>query len=152
MTVRDNVALACMFGRVSETLAEARLTADEHLEVVGLSAHADALPRELNLHRRQLLELARALATRPTLLLLDEVLAGLNPAEVDEALGLLRRIHAGGTTIVMVEHVMRAVTGLATRIVVLDRGTKLADDAPDVVMDDPAVARAYLGRERDARG
>jgi branched-chain amino acid transport system permease protein len=152
MTVRDNVAVACMFGRVSQTLGEARRSAEEHLEVVGLTAQADARPREINLHQRQLLELARALATRPTLLLLDEVLAGLNPAEVDEALGVLRTIHEGGATIVMVEHVMRAVTGLADRIVVLDGGTKLADGAPDDVMSDPAVARAYLGREPDARG
>jgi branched-chain amino acid transport system permease protein len=152
MTVRDNVAVACMFGRVSQTLAEARRSAEEHLEVVGLTAQADALPREVNLHQRQLLELARALATRPKLLLLDEVLAGLNPAEVDEALGVLRRIHEAGATIVLVEHVMRAVMGLAGRIVVLDQGTKLADGPPELVMNDPAVARAYLGREHDARG
>ena len=152
MTVRDNVALACMFGRVSQTLTEARRSAEEHLDVVGLTAQADALPHEINLHQRQLLELARALATRPTLLLLDEVLAGLNPAEVDEALTVLRKIREAGATILMVEHVMRAVTGLADRIVVLDQGTKLADGAPDAVMNDPAVARAYLGRERSARG
>jgi ABC-type branched-subunit amino acid transport system ATPase component len=151
MTVRDNVAVACMFGRVSQTLADARRSTEEHLDVVGLTAQADALPHEINLHQRQLLELARALATRPTLLLLDEVLAGLNPAEVDEALRVLQRIREGGATILMVEHVMRAVTGLADRIVVLDQGTKLADGTPDVVMNDPAVARAYLGRERGAR-
>jgi ABC-type branched-subunit amino acid transport system ATPase component len=152
MTVRDNVAVACMFGRVSQTLAEARSSSEEHLDVVGLTAQADALPHEINLHQRQLLELARALATRPTLLLLDEVLAGLNPAEVDEALGVLRRIREGGTTILMVEHVMRAVMGLAERLVVLDQGRKLADGTPDVVMNDPAVAQAYLGREHGARG
>lgn len=152
MTVRDNVAVACMFGRISQTLTEARRSAEEHLDVVGLTAQADALPHEINLHQRQLLELARALATRPTLLLLDEVLAGLNPAEVDEALTVLRKIREAGATILMVEHVMRAVMGLADRIVVLDQGTKLADGAPEVVMNDPAVARAYLGRERGARG
>lgn len=151
MTVRDNVAVACMFGRVSQTLADARRSTEEHLDVVGLTAQADALPHEINLHQRQLLELARALATRPTLLLLDEVLAGLNPAEVDEALRVLRRIREGGATILMVEHVMRAVRGLADRIVVLVQGTKLADGTPDVVMNDPAVAQAYLGRERGAR-
>ena len=152
MTVRDNVAVACMFGRVGQTLAEARSSAEKHLVVVGLTAQADALPHEINLHQRQLLELGRALATEPTLLLLDEVLAGLNPAEVDEALGVLRKIREGGTTILMVEHVMRAVMGLAERIVVLDQGKKLADGTPDVVMNDPAVGQAYLGREHGARG
>ena len=152
MTVRDNVAVACMFGRVGRTLAEARSSAAEHLDVVGLTAQADSLPHEINLHQRQLLELARALATQPTLLLLDEVLAGLNPAEVDEALDVLRKIRGRGTTILMVEHVMRAVMGLAERIVVLDQGKKLADGTPEVVMNDPAVAQAYLGREHGARG
>ena len=147
MTVRDNVAIACMFGRVSQGLADGRTAAEEYLDVVGLAERGDALPREVNLHQRQLLELARALATQPTLLLLDEVLAGLNPAELDEAVAVLRRIHQRGTTIVLVEHLMRVVTGLATRIVVLDRGTKLAEGEPRAVMDDPDVRRAYLGRE-----
>jgi ABC-type branched-subunit amino acid transport system ATPase component len=147
MTVRDNVAIACMFGRVGQRLETGRQRADEYLGVVGLTGRANALPRQVNLHERQLLELARALATEPTLLLLDEVLAGLNPAELDEALSVLRTIHERGTTIVLVEHIMRAVTGLATRIVVLDRGTKLADGSPETVMDDPEVKRAYLGRE-----
>jgi branched-chain amino acid transport system permease protein len=152
MTVRDNVAVACMFGWSSQNLASARLSAEEHLETVGLTAFADALPREINLHQRQLLELARALATRPTLLLLDEVLAGLNPAELDEAVSVLQKIRDGGATIVMVEHVMRVMAGFATRIVVLDGGMKLADGSPDVVMNDSAVAQAYLGRGHDARG
>jgi ABC-type branched-subunit amino acid transport system ATPase component len=147
MTVRDNVAIACMFGRVSQSLADGRRAAEEYLDVVGLGERGDALPREVNLHQRQLLELARALATQPTLLLLDEVLAGLNPAELDEAVAVLRRIHERGTTIVLVEHLMRVVTGLATKIVVLDRGAKLAEGEPRAVMDDPDVRRAYLGRE-----
>jgi ABC-type branched-subunit amino acid transport system ATPase component len=147
MTVRDNVAVACMFGRVGQSLDEGRGRAGEYLDVVGLSARAEALPREVNLHQRQLLELARALATQPTLLLLDEVLAGLNPAELDEAVTVLRRIHERGTTIVIVEHLMRVVTDIATRIVVLHRGAKLADGEPGAVMTDPAVQQAYLGRE-----
>jgi ABC-type branched-subunit amino acid transport system ATPase component len=152
MTIRDNIAVACMFGRVAQGVAQARLQADEYLEVVGLTERAPALPREINLHQRQLLELGRALATQPTLLLLDEVLAGLNPAEVDEAVTVLRRIHERGTTIVLVEHLMRVVTSLAERIIVLDRGTKLADGSLDVVMNDPDVQRAYLGREHRADG
>jgi len=152
LSVRDNVAVACMFGRISQSLEQARRSAEEHLEVVGLTSQGDSLPHQINLHERQLLELARALATRPTLLLLDEVLAGLNPAELDEAVSVLQKIHAAGTAIVMVEHVMRAVTGLASRIVVLDRGRKLADGAADAVMNDPAVVQAYLGREHGARG
>jgi branched-chain amino acid transport system permease protein len=147
MTLRDNVAVACMFGRVGQGVATAREQADEYLDVVGLAGRAHALPREVNLHQRQLLELARALATQPTLLLLDEVLAGLNPAELDEAIAVLRRIHERGTTILLVEHLMRVVTGLAPRIVVLDRGRKLADGDQQAVMNDPAVRRAYLGRE-----
>jgi ABC-type branched-subunit amino acid transport system ATPase component len=147
LTVRDNVAVASMFGRRSQGLDEARRRAEDYLELVGLSERGDARPREVNLHQRQLLELARALATQPTLLLLDEVLAGLNPAELDEAIGVLRGIHGRGTTIVLVEHLMRVVTGIATRIVVLDRGIKLADGDPRAVMSDPAVQRAYLGRE-----
>ena len=115
--------------------------------MVGLTARADARPREVNLHERQMLELARALASEPTLLMLDEVLAGLNPAELDEALGVLRRIHERGATIILVEHLMRVVTGIATRIVVLDRGVKLADGEPGAVMSDAAVREAYLGRE-----
>ncbi|MGZ4353696.1 MAG: ABC transporter ATP-binding protein [Gaiellaceae bacterium] len=152
MTVRDNIAVACMFGRVAQGVARARQQAEEYLEVVRLTDRAAALPREINLHQRQLLELGRALATEPTLLLLDEVLAGLNPSELDEAVTVLRRIHERGTTIVMVEHLMRVVTSLAERIVVLDRGTKLADGDLDVVMNDPDVQRAYLGREHRAHG
>lgn len=152
MTVRDNIAVACMFGRVARGVAQARQQAEEYLEVVGLTDRAAALPREINLHQRQLLELGRALATEPTLLLLDEVLAGLNPSELDEAVTVLRRIHERGATIVMVEHLMRVVTSLAKRIVVLDGGRKLADGDLDVVMNDPNVQRAYLGREHRAQG
>lgn len=147
MTVLDNVAAACMFGRVGKNANQARQQAERYLAFVGLKPRADALPREINLHQRQLLELGRALATEPTLLLLDEVLAGLTPAEYDEALGVLGRIRDGGTTIVIVEHLMRVVTGIATRIVVLDRGEKLADGIPEAVMNEPTVQQAYLGRE-----
>jgi branched-chain amino acid transport system permease protein len=152
MSVRDNVAVACLFGRVRQSVEESRRSAQEYLGVVGLESRGSALPREINLHQRQQLELARALATQPSLLLLDEVLAGLNPAELYEAVAILRRIRERGTTIVMVEHLMRVVTGVADRIVVLDRGRKLADGPNDEVMADPEVRRAYLGRSGDALG
>jgi branched-chain amino acid transport system permease protein len=150
MTVRDNVAMAIMFGRAPTSLQQARLAADEHLELVGLAARATAQPREINLHERQLLEMARALATRPRVLLLDEALAGLSPVEIDNAAAVVRRIHASGITIVLVEHLLRVVNQLATRIVVLDQGRALADGEPRAVMQDPAVIRAYLGSQAGA--
>ncbi|MEV6842486.1 branched-chain amino acid ABC transporter ATP-binding protein/permease [Actinoplanes sp. NPDC051411] len=147
MTVRDNVATAIMFGRRPGSLREARPLAERHLATVALGHLADAHPGHLNLHQRQLLEMARAIAAGPRVLLLDEALAGLNPAEVDNAVEVVRRIHAGGITIVIVEHLLRVLNQLATRLVVLDRGTVLADGAPAAVMSDPAVIRAYLGRQ-----
>jgi branched-chain amino acid transport system permease protein len=147
MTVRDNVATAIMFGRRPVSLREARPLAEQHLATVALGHLADAHPGHLNLHQRQLLEMARAIAAGPRVLLLDEALAGLNPAEVDNAVEVVRRIHAGGITIVIVEHLLRVLNQLATRLVVLDRGTVLADGAPAAVMSDPAVIRAYLGRQ-----
>lgn len=145
MTLRDNVAVAEMFGRDRHRLATARRRADDHLEFVGLGKYADARPDDINLHQRQLLELARALATDPRVLLLDESLAGLNPAEIDHAVGVVRRIHASGVTIVIVEHLLRVVNQLAERVVVLNRGRLLADGDPQTVMRDPEVARVYLG-------
>jgi ABC-type branched-subunit amino acid transport system ATPase component/ABC-type branched-subunit amino acid transport system permease subunit len=152
MTVRDNVAIAIMFGRRARPLADARHDADEHLALVGLGGRADALPAEINLHERQLLEMARALAMRPRVLLLDEALAGLNPVEVDNAVSVVRRIHESGIAIVLVEHLLRVVNQLATRVVVLDHGRTLAEGTPAAVMSDPAVIRAYLGRRAQDRG
>jgi branched-chain amino acid transport system permease protein len=152
MTVRDNVAMTLMFGRHPRRLAQARQEAHAHLEFVGLAGRADARPAEINLHERQLLEMARAIAANPKVLLLDEALAGLNPAEIDNAVAVVRRIHASGITIVIVEHLLRVVNQLATRVVVLDQGTCLADGDPQTVMRDPAVVRAYLGRQAHARG
>ncbi|MGX7672183.1 branched-chain amino acid ABC transporter ATP-binding protein/permease [Plantactinospora sp. DSM 117369] len=147
MTVRDNVAMAIMFGRTPMSLRRARPIAERHLGTVALGHLADAYPSSLNLHQRQLLEMARAVAANPRVLLLDEALAGLNPAEVDNAVRVVRRIHDSGITIVIVEHLLRVLNQLATRLVVLDRGSCLADGDPQTVLNDPAVVRAYLGRQ-----
>ena len=100
----------------------------------------------MNLHQRKFLELARALASRPRLLLLDEVLSGLTPTEIDGAIALIRRIRDEGATIVFVEHVMRAVRALTDRIVVLDHGQVIAEGAPDDVMGRSDVVTAFLGK------
>jgi branched-chain amino acid transport system permease protein len=152
LTVRDNVAMAIMFGREPLGLDASRQAAVEYLDLVGLGKRADAFPDGINLHERQLLEMARATATRPSLLLLDEALAGLNPVEIDNAVEVVRRIHRSGVTIILVEHLLRVVNQLATRIVVLDQGMELAEGEPGVVMRDPAVVKAYLGRQADAAG
>jgi branched-chain amino acid transport system permease protein len=150
MTVRDNVAMAIMFGREPRSLPRARAAAERHIGFVGLGDLADVRPAALNLHQRQLLEMARALATNPKVLFLDEALAGLNPAEIDNAVEVVRRIQRGGTAIVIVEHLLRVVNQLATRIVVLDKGTVLADGDPQTVMRDPDVVQAYLGKRAHA--
>lgn len=145
MTVRENVAVSYMFGRRSHSLDEAREAALEWIEFTELGAVADAPIDQLTLHQLKFLELARALATEPTLLLLDEVLAGLNPTEIEHSIHMVRRIHGLGITLLIVEHVIRAVTSLSSRIVVLDQGRVIADGAPEQVMAEPAVAAAYLG-------
>jgi branched-chain amino acid transport system permease protein len=145
LTVRDNVALAAMFGGTALDRRHAAEVALHWLQFTGLAARADAYPGDLNLHQAKFLELARGLAARPRLLMLDEVLSGLTPAEIDGAIDLILRIRAQGTTIVLVEHVMRVVTALAERIVVLDQGRVLAEGRTADVMARPDVAVAYLG-------
>jgi branched-chain amino acid transport system permease protein len=103
------------------------------------------MPADLNLHQRKFLELARALASRPRLLLLDEVLSGLTPGEINGAVDLIRAIRDQGATIVFVEHVMRAVLALSDRLVVLDHGVVLAEGAASTVLSNPDVVTAFLG-------
>jgi branched-chain amino acid transport system ATP-binding protein len=147
LTVRENVALAFLYGAAREgSPVVARRDADAILEEVGLAAVADVEARQLTLAARKRLEIARALGTRPKLLLLDEVLAGLTPTEVEAAVELLRHVHRRySLTIIMVEHVLRALMQLCTRIVVLHHGEKIAEGAPNVVSIDPAVVAAYFG-------
>jgi len=151
LSVRDNVAAAAMFGGAALSTARARIEAEHWLEFTGLAAKADVLPDALNLHQRKFLELARALASRPRLVLLDEVLCGLNPSEIDEAVGLIRRIRDAGSTVIFVEHVMRAVLALSDRIVVLNHGLLLAEGPAAQVLQRPDVMTAYLGTMHAAR-
>jgi branched-chain amino acid transport system permease protein len=144
LTALENVVLAATFGRESEK-ARVRAEAMHWLEFAGLGARAETLPGGLNLHERKFLELARALAAHPSLLMLDEVLAGLTPAEIANAVALIRRIRDAGTTILFVEHNMRAVLELCDRLVVLNYGAVIAAGAPREVVRNPEVISAYLG-------
>jgi branched-chain amino acid transport system permease protein len=148
LSVLDNVALPPMFGQVVMDRASAEREAWRWLEFTGLAAKANAKPGDLNLHQRKFLELARALASRPKLIFLDEVLSGLTPGEMDEAIRLIRAIRDQGATVVFVEHVMRAVMELTDRVVVLTYGRTIAHGAPREVMRNPEVMSAYLGTAR----
>lgn len=145
MTPRENIAVSYMFGHSRHSLQGARDAAQEWLDFTSLAGVADVAISELTLHQLKFLELARALATQPSLLLLDEVLAGLNPSEINESVEMIRRIHERGVTILVVEHVVRAVMALSNRLVVLNQGTVISEGDPETVMSDPAVVTAYLG-------
>lgn len=146
LSVLQNVALLARFGHAALDRAAADREAWYWLEFTGLAAKADATPDALNLHQRKFLELARALASRSDLLLLDEVLSGLTPSEIDDAIRTIRTIRDLGATIVFVEHVMRAVMELTDRIVVLNHGRVIAEGLPDEVMRRSEVVTAYLGK------
>lgn len=145
LTVIENVAVSAMFGAAALDRAAATREAMGWLSFVGMAERAHALPAELNLHQRKFLELARALASGARLVLLDEVLAGLTPAETGNALALVRRIRDRGATIIFIEHNMRAVLALVDRIVVLSHGQVIAEGLPRDVVREPAVIAAYLG-------
>jgi branched-chain amino acid transport system ATP-binding protein len=148
LSVIDNVAVGSIYGReAAGSRRAAELAAYQTLELLGLVERAQHLARSLTLVDRKRLELARALATRPRLLLLDELLAGLNPSEVVVAMDLVRRIRASGITIIMVEHLVKALFGVSDRVAVLSAGEKLSEGAPEVVAQDPRVIDAYLGTD-----
>jgi branched-chain amino acid transport system permease protein len=150
LTALDNVAVAATFGAARRSPGHARAEARRWLEFTGLSRRAAALPSELNLHERKFLELARALAGQPRVILLDEVLSGLNPGEIASAIGLIRQIQARGVAILFVEHLMRAVLALSDRLVVLNEGEVIASGSPQEAMRASRVIEVYLGKSHVA--
>ncbi|MAT99841.1 MAG: ABC transporter ATP-binding protein [Anaerolineaceae bacterium] len=146
LTTLDNVLAGCLFGHANmSTKKEGEPRAYEVLELVGLAPKAKLLARDLTIMERKWLEVARALAGNPTLLLLDEFMAGLNPKEIPEALALIRRLNASGITIIVVEHIIKAITNVCERVIVLNAGRKLAEGTAVEVIENPRVIEAYLG-------
>ncbi len=145
MSVLANVTVGACFGREYQSMRAARVTALEVLELVGLASRANSPARSLTLAGKKRLEVARALAARPKLLLLDEVLAGLNPTEIALMIDLIRKIRESGISVFMIEHVMQAIMNLSDRIVVLNLGRKIAEASPTEVVKNSDVVEAYLG-------
>ena len=147
MSVLENVAAGALFGGAHTRMSEAIATAREQLAFTGLAAFADRPASALTLAGRKRLELAKSLAMRPQLLMLDEVNAGLNSSEIDGALALIRSIAGRGITVLIIEHVMKVIFTLAERVLVLHHGERIADGSPDAIAKDQRVIEAYLGEK-----
>jgi branched-chain amino acid transport system ATP-binding protein len=148
LSIRENVMVGACFGREQHNLGRAADIAGDVLEFVGLSDRAEQLAGSFNVAQKKRLEMARALASRPYLLLLDEVLAGLNPSEIDSMVETVKKIREQGITIIMIEHVMKAVMKVSDRIIVLDYGEQIAEGPPDEISKNEKVIAAYLGDPR----
>lgn len=146
LTTLENVLTGSMFGHAGMTSRKmAEPGAYQVLEQVGLAGKADVLARDLTVMERKWLEVARALAGEPKMLLLDEFMAGLNPVEIPEALALIRKLNASGVTIIIVEHIIKAITSVCQRVIVLNAGQKLDEGTAIEVIENPLVIEAYLG-------
>jgi branched-chain amino acid transport system ATP-binding protein len=152
LTVIENVAASALFAGSAPGMPTARKQALEHLAFVGLEAMAERDASALTLAMRKRLELAKGLAMNPKLLLLDEVNAGLNNVEIDQALALIRAVAARGVTILIIEHLMKVVLSVCTRIAVLHHGELISVGSPSEVVADPRVVQAYLGKRYGAKG
>ena len=153
LTVLENVRLGRVYGsQPAESIKQAEIEADEILEFIGLKSKWSVVSGRLSLLDRKRLELGKALATRPKVLLLDEILGGLNPAEVDTAMRLMMAIRDSGVTLIVVEHVMKAIMGISDRVIVLNSGVKIAEGPPKKVVLDKNVIEAYLGVDQHAKG
>lgn len=152
MTVRENVAVGALYGHEHDlTVHDALRTADEMLELVGLAGRSGAAPTELSVADARRLELAKALATRPRLLLLDEVMAGLRNKEIDACVDLIHRLRDSGISVIAVEHVMKAILSISDELLVLHQGRVLMAGPPREVLSDERVIEAYLGHRYAAR-
>ena len=152
LSVLDNVVSGAFFGRhKAKNLKEAREIALETLEFTGLYNKRDTIAREMGTPDQKRLEMARALAAKPQLILLDEVMAGLNPTETEEAVDLIFKIRDSGITVFMIEHIMQAVVKLCSKVIVLHHGETIAEGTVDEVMNNEHVIEVYLGREEDSK-
>jgi ABC-type branched-subunit amino acid transport system ATPase component len=145
MPVRDNVLMGALFGTTHESHREADADVDRVLDFVGLTKYADMAVADIPLAGQKQLEVARALATKPKVLMIDEVMAGLNPSEVENAMELVRKIRDAGITVIMIEHVMKAIMNICDRIIVLHHGQLIAEGAPAEITKNKQVAEIYLG-------
>lgn len=158
-TVQENIAIGAMFGAAGGEInvEEAMELADEYIDLIGLKSHRDKPAGGLTPIEKKLVEIARALAMKPRLLLMDEAMAGMNPKDIDEMVSFIKHIREveGIAVVSMVEHIMRAVAGLAERVLVMHQGAKLVDEPTREALNDPRVIEVYLGQApegTDAQG